>query len=267
MNNIKHIVPVVFLLLAFNFSACTLGVRLPSAPVSQEVDMSSKQVPPESKISGTQHPYIINGKKYYPLPSAHGFEQSGIASWYGRKFHGKKTSNGETYDMYAMTAAHKTLPMNTRLLVKNIENNKEIVVRVNDRGPFVKGRILDLSLTGARKLGILDKGTSEVKITALGEAIEYQRGGKSMERFLTYEDLEAGEFFIQVGSFTNNDNATRLKDKMLSWGRKAVIVRFDLGDKVFYRVQVRAGTNLAEAKRMERVMEKAGFPGAFMVAR
>ena len=117
----------------------------------------------------TQKPYVIDGKRYYPIPSAEGYSEKGIASWYGGKFHGKKTSNGETYNKYSMTAAHKTLPMNTMLLVKNLENGKKTVVRINDRGPFVRGRIVDLSYKAAKTLGIVKNGTARVQAIALGE--------------------------------------------------------------------------------------------------
>ncbi len=130
-----------------------------STPAKRPVGGVSKRVPPSAEIPPTQRPYKINGRTYYPLPTSHGYVERGIASWYGKKFHGRKTSNGETYNMYAKTAAHKTLPMGTMLLVKNIANNKEIVVRVNDRGPFVKGRIIDLSLTGAREIDMVTEGT------------------------------------------------------------------------------------------------------------
>ena len=126
-------------------------------------------VPPaKKKYSGkspaTQRPYTIKGKQYVPLASASGYVEKGRASWYGKKFHGRKTSNGETYNMYAMTAAHKTLPMNTWVRVENLENGKQIKVRVNDRGPFVSGRIIDLSYTGAKQIGMVGPGTARVRV-------------------------------------------------------------------------------------------------------
>lgn len=166
-----------------------------------------------------------------------------------------------------MTAAHKTLPMNTQLLVKNLDNDKEIVIRVNDRGPFAKGRIIDLTKKGASELGFIGQGTTKVKITALGEAITYKHGSVSTERFKEHPDFNSGEFFVQIGSFTNQENARKLKDKVLSWGKKSVIKRFDRGDMIFYRVQVRAGQTLSAADHVEKVMNRAGFPGAFVVAR
>ncbi|MGB5685088.1 MAG: septal ring lytic transglycosylase RlpA family protein, partial [Candidatus Electrothrix sp.] len=124
------------------------------------------------KIPGTQRPYVIEGQTYHPISSAEGYEETGLASWYGDPFHGRKTANGETYDMYGVTAAHKTLPMDTMLLVKNLANGKATTVRINDRGPFVDGRIIDLSYTTAKELGIVHHGTEQVQIIALCAAEE-----------------------------------------------------------------------------------------------
>jgi len=238
----------------------------PASPSKTRVDAPYKNVPKSARVPPTQKPYKINGRTYYPLPSAQGFEQTGIASWYGSKFHGRKTSNGETYNMYEATAAHKTLPMNTYLLVKNLENNQEMTVRVNDRGPFVRGRIIDMTKTGASKLAFIDKGTARVRITALGEAETYRHGAVTTERFKEHPDFRVGEFYVQIGSFTDSNNARRLKKKMLSWGRKAVIRKFDRGDLIFFRVQVRGGTTLAAAERVEKVLNESGFPDTFVVA-
>jgi len=111
--------------------------------------------------------YTVFGKRYVPLSSAEGFKQEGIASWYGKDFHGKKTANGERYNMYAMTAAHKILPMNTTVRVTNLSNGKAVYVRINDRGPFVDNRIIDLSYTAASRIGIIQMGTGRVRIEAI----------------------------------------------------------------------------------------------------
>ncbi len=116
----------------------------------------------------TMRPYTVFGIKYYPFIANIGDEFDGIASWYGPNFHSKKTSNGETYNMYDMTAAHKTLPMNTVVKVDNLENGRSIIVRINDRGPFVRGRIIDLSNKAAHEIDMYRKGTAKVKITVLG---------------------------------------------------------------------------------------------------
>lgn len=122
----------------------------------------------------TLRPYSVFGVRYYPKVEKVGQQLRGIASWYGPKFHAKKTSNGEIYNMYAMTAAHKTLPMNTMVRVDNLENGKSAIVRVNDRGPFVAGRIIDLSNKAAHAIGMVRKGTAQVKVTVLGYNGELQ---------------------------------------------------------------------------------------------
>lgn len=241
--------------------------RRVSAPAKQRTTSPARKAPSGKRVPPTQRPYKINGKTYYPIPSAQGYRQIGIASWYGHPFHGRKTSNGETYNMYAWTAAHKTLPMNTHLLVENLDNGRKVTIRINDRGPFVRGRIIDLSYNVARKLGVVKKGTARVRLTALGEAVTVRRKGKTSTRFLPHKDLRKGEFYVQVGAFTNKNNADRLKNKLVKWGKKAVTRRYDRGDKVFFRVQVRAGTTLDTAERAERVLNEAGFPNTFVVAR
>lgn len=212
----------------------------------------------------TQVPYVINNITYYPIPDAYGYEEKGIASWYGKKFHGRKTSNGERYDMYAMTAAHKTLPMNTMLLVENLENGKEIVVRVNDRGPFIRGRVVDLSYTAAKKLGMANKGISKVKITALTQKpVSLPKTSPQP----TVPDLYQGEYYIQVGAFSNQSNAIKLKQRFTDAGEKVVIHQSESRDIIYYRVQVYAGSDLREAKRAESSLLGLGYTGAFVVAR
>lgn len=109
-------------------------------------------------------PYTVAGNTYYPIKSAKGFSETGVASWYGKKFHGRKTASGERYNQNKMTAAHKTLPFGTRVRVKNRDNGKNVVVVINDRGPFAKGRIIDVSRAAAKKLGMLGAGTAKVSI-------------------------------------------------------------------------------------------------------
>ena len=109
-------------------------------------------------------PYTVAGNTYYPLKTVKGFSETGVASWYGKKFHGRKTASGERYNQNKMTAAHKTLPFGTNVRVKNIENGKSVVVRINDRGPFKKGRIIDVSRAAAKKLGMINSGIAKVNI-------------------------------------------------------------------------------------------------------
>ncbi len=254
----------IFILIVFLLSSCG-GPRVTSYPSRYPSYPPSKKAPGR-KVPGTQRPYVIKGKRYYPLPSAEGFVEQGIASWYGRKFHGRKTSNGERYNMYSRTAAHKTLPMNTHLLVQNLENGRESIVRINDRGPFIRGRVIDLSLTTAKELGIVKKGTARVRITALGETTSIVQNNKKVERFLPHKDFNSGDFFVQIGSFQNKTNAVRLKNKMQSLGKRTVLQLYDRGDSFFYRVQVSAGNTLTAAKSVEKRLSNDGYPG-FVIAR
>ncbi len=238
-------------------------IPLPSLPT---LGKSGKRPPAGARVPATQRPYRVNGRVYYPLPTAQGYRTVGVASWYGRPFHGRRTANGEIYNMYDLTAAHRTLPMNTYLLVRNLENGREVVVRVNDRGPFVKGREIDLSYGAAKRLGMVKKGVARVELVALGEAVTVRLDGREEPRFLPHPDYRRGDFYVQVGSFTDRANALRLKRRLLAEGRKTVIVAVEQGGRRFYRVQVRGGRTLEAARRMARRMEEAGFPGAFVVA-
>jgi rare lipoprotein A len=118
-----------------------------------------------AKLSGKS--YVINGKRYHILASADGYKEKGIASWYGEPFHGRKTASGEVYNMHDISAAHKTLPLHTWVEVRNLNNNKRLVMRINDRGPFIDGRIIDLSRAAAVELGVYRPGTAMVLVTAL----------------------------------------------------------------------------------------------------
>jgi rare lipoprotein A len=228
---------------------------------------SSSSPPPSSlgKKTGTQKPYSIKGIKYTPIASAGGFSQKGIASWYGRKFHGRKTSNGEIYNMYAMTAAHKTLPINTWVSVHNLENNRKIVVRINDRGPFIRGRIIDLSYTGAKRIGIVGAGTAKVRITALGQATSYSKKTKDPVAFKPVNYWK-GNLTVQVGAFKVKANALRYKNKLSQSYQNAHVVVYKDYRGVFYRVRIGKFTNVNDAARFTQKIIDQGFHSAFAVA-
>ena len=215
-----------------------------------------------AKTKDTQRPYVINGKRYYPIPSAVGFSERGIASWYGKKFHGRMTSNGERYDMHAMTAAHKTLPMHTTLLVTNLENGRRTVVRVNDRGPFVQGRIIDLSYRAAKEIGMVSAGVARVQIQAISkEKLYFGKDDKT-----NYPDLKQGNFYVQIGAFKNRNNALRLEKRFKNAGHLTAIQAHD-GDKgLIYRVHIFAGYTLHKAKVFEKAILRNGYRGAFIIA-
>ena len=147
--------------------SCSSPIRLSNYPDSSQDFKSSPNTSAASQRA-TMRPYTINGKTYYPTTVSVGDTASGIASWYGPDFHGKKTSNGEIYNMNAMTAAHKTLPMNTMVRVTNLGNGAQTTVRINDRGPFVAGRIIDLSKAAATSIGMIGTGTARVKLEVVG---------------------------------------------------------------------------------------------------
>lgn len=134
-----------------------------------DIEIPIPRVEPKSR-GGNPATYTVHGKTYRVLDSSAGFVERGIASWYGTAFHGNLTSNGERYDMYAMSAAHKHLPLPTYVEVKNLDNNRRVIVRVNDRGPFISGRVIDLSYAAATKIGMLDRGTARVEVRALDPA-------------------------------------------------------------------------------------------------
>ncbi len=216
---------------------------------------------PESgkNLKGSQKPYTVNGQRYEPLQSHVGFSQAGVASWYGRDFHGKKTSNGETYNMNAMTAAHKTLPLGVYVKVHNQNNGREAIVRINDRGPFVKGRIIDLSYAAARKLGVDAAGTAPVKIVALG----YSSGASGFTAPASYD---SGNYTVQVGSFKEYANAERLSGNMKNLFGFSDVRLTNVNGDLFYRVYAGKFTSLKEAERAEKDFAEHGYPGSFVVS-
>jgi len=170
----------------------------------------------------TMRSYVIAGKRYHPTLAKVDDQFKGIASWYGPNFHAKKTSNGEVYDMYAMTAAHKTLPMNTIVKVDNLENGKSIIVRINDRGPFVTGRIIDLSNKAAHKVDMVKKGTARVQLTVLGFNAKIARTAQEKQ-----ETATVGKYYVQVGAFRRYEGAkiTQAKFKLILENNYDVVIK------------------------------------------
>jgi rare lipoprotein A len=220
------------------------------------------KAPEGGKLKGSQKPYVVNGERYEPLRSHEGFVQTGVASWYGPDFHGKKTSNGETYDMHGMTAAHKTLPLGVFVKVENRDNGEETIVRVNDRGPFVKGRIIDLSYAAARKLGVVQNGTARVRVEALGYLSEGERGRE------TYSpaNYDRGIYTVQTGAFTVPANAERLASAMKEMHGFSDIRKTEVNGDTFYRVYAGKYTSLKTAEDARERFERNGYPGSFVVS-
>jgi peptidoglycan lytic transglycosylase len=176
------------------------------------------------------------------------YRETGIASWYGEDFHGRKTANGEVYDMNAMTAAHRTLPFNIRVRVTNLDNGQKTEVRVNDRGPFVPGRIIDLSRSGAKELGMLGPGTARVLVEATGF---YPGAAQPME----------GNYAIQVGAFLEKENAYRFREELARRHPKVRVVLWETNTKRFYRVRLGAFRTEEEAKRYFDQLRRENLSG------
>lgn len=213
----------------------------------------------------TQKPYQINGIWYYPLPTAEGYTEEGLASWYGADFHGKPTSCGEPYDMWAMTAAHKTLPLGTYVKVTNLQNGRSVVLRINDRGPFVGARIIDLSCRAAQELGSYGKGLAKVRVEVVQSASEFKVGQDTYWKVDPLPSFRYGQFTIQIGAFRDQTNANRLRDQMAR-GREARITQAANKNDGLYRVQVGAYQDIMIAKQDMERLKTSGFPDAFVLA-
>jgi rare lipoprotein A len=199
-------------------------------PPLEDIDLTHLQnatpkVEPLSRY-GNPASYEVFGDQYHVLPHGQDYVAEGHASWYGRKFHGKRTSSGERYDMFAMTAAHRSLPLPTYAKVKNLHNGKEIIVKINDRGPFVKDRLIDLSYAAAKKLGVHQTGTARVRVSAIDAAQWQAQENKSKKmnkqaktqlaanksRNKTTESAKS-KIYIQLGAFNDKNNAQNLAKK------------------------------------------------------
>nr|WP_260173456.1 septal ring lytic transglycosylase RlpA family protein [Campylobacter sp. 19-13652] len=269
---------------------CSTTQYLPSPSGSSEIKNSP------AMHRATMRPYTVNGKTYYPTVVKVGEKASGTASWYGPDFHGKKTSNGEVYNMHGFTAAHKTLPMNTMLRVTNLKNNRQVVVRVNDRGPFVSNRIIDLSKGAASKIGMIGAGTAPVLLEVIGfnakisgtsnidtasntpakiEPINSNISAKSSvivispisksqaQSEASADEVVGGEFMVQIGSFSSLSGAKSYQVQHKNVGGYQSIVReFNVSGRRIFKVFVTGFRSEDEA----RDFAKSGrFNGAFIV--
>jgi rare lipoprotein A len=218
---------------------------------------------------GNPTSYVVFGQRYYVMDSSYGYSERGVASWYGRKFHGKPTSSGEIYDMHEMTAAHKTLPLPTTVRVTNLKNGRSIIVKVNDRGPFVDNRIIDLSYVAARKLDMITNGTafveveveplnmgtvmgplmagaspSEIKIQPDGQPVDLPDGSQLPSPIATAaaettSGVDATQLYLQIGAFGEQLNAEQLRQQLEASDFSNVVVRYDdSGNSALYRVRL-----------------------------
>ncbi len=204
----------------------------PPSNLDQIPDAVPQAVTPNPNNS---KPYVALGQTYTPMKSIQPFKQSGRASWYGKRFHGKKTASGERYDMYAMTAAHPTLPLPSYVRVTNLNNDRSVIVRVNDRGPFASDRIIDLSYAAANKIDLLKHGTAKVEIElvtpnslnqesnnnnsyANTEKNSAEKSSATLDASTNTANNESSPFFVQAGAFQYESNANNLKQNIIKLG-------------------------------------------------
>jgi rare lipoprotein A len=269
---------VIALGLGACFSAPPRGESPSAAPVPPpptekppSPDSVPDMVPRSEPRSRNGNPpfYDVMGKRYFVLSSSVGYVERGVASWYGPGFHKVRTSTGEPYDMYAMTAAHKTLPLPAYVRVTNLQNGRGIVVRVNDRGPFVGNRIIDLSYTAALKLDMLRNGTAMVEVRSLEPG-----SADSSPPPAIASDLSGGStstvpvpraLFIQAGAFSDPKNAERLLEKLRGGGYGQVFVRDnEIAGRRMYRVRIGPVPDVAEFDRVVAALERVGINDAHL---
>lgn len=239
--------------------------RGPDQPV--DVDHIADAVPriEEKSKYGNPNRYEVRGKYYNVMETSKGYREKGVASWYGKKFHGHRTSSGETYDMYAMTAAHKTLPLPTYVQVTNLENDRTVIVKVNDRGPFHDNRIIDLSYAAARKLRIGAKGTGLVEVTAI-DPREFHQARKQPPALLASHPVHAQyKLFLQVGAFISEQNAEKLKRRLTRMIKPSQVHTNFAAEKNVYRVRIGPLASVEEADELSSQLSNKGIPSTQIV--
>ena len=214
---------------------------------------------------GNPSRYTVAGRTYRVMKDSRGFVEEGIASWYGRKFHGRRTSSGEPYDMYAMTAAHKTLPLPTYVEVVNLDNGRRAIVRVNDRGPFKADRIIDLSYAAASRLGITGTGTARVRIRALDPAVPPRLARPPTAP----ASRKTTALRLQVGAYRDLANARKVQARIASLpGLDTIEWRLDEDTaRALYRVRTGPVADEQTARRLVRALEEAGFEQVRLIGR
>lgn len=231
----------------------------------------------EQKSRGGNKNYRVNGKNYRVLNSSAGYKQRGIASWYGKKFHGHRTSNGEIYDMYQMSAAHKSLPLPSYVRVTHLKNGKSVILRVNDRGPFHRNRLIDLSYVAAKKLGITATGTGIVEIEAINpkqylskKNSSKQRSSGHLKNRAKFRNNPASsdsnyQVFLQVGAFSQHQNAESLQNRIgnlsLPYSTK---VEFDASQNL-YKVKLGPFASVDAADTVSETLYQHQIDKAYIV--
>ncbi len=252
----------IALLITVLFTGCSSqvtrdsGDTAPTGPI--DISRIPDAVPRDEPLSRYGNPvsYAVSGHRYYTLTSRNGYVERGIASWYGTKFHGRRTSSGEAYNLYSMTAAHKTLPLPTYAKVTNLQNGRSIIVKINDRGPFHPNRIIDLSYVAAAKLGILGHGTGLVEV----EAINPSAPQKPLLATRKPAARQTASLFLQVGAFKSRDNAKRLSSKLQNAKVGDIhIMEASNASGTLYRVRIGPLDSVDEADRISSNLVSRGY--------
>ena len=212
---------------------------------------------PKSRY-GNPHSYVVFGKRYYVLPTARGYNQRGIASWYGRKFHGQLTSSREPYNMYAMTAASPVLPIPCFVRVTNLSNGREVIVKVNDRGPFAPNRIIDLSYAAAKKLGYARQGTAVVQVTTISN--------HSTPSIPHFTKAHNPTMYLQLGAYAHIANARKVLNEAKHITQQPVLIKTSLNHlRTLYRVRVGPLKTITQSDQIQHTFAEHGFPNAITV--
>jgi rare lipoprotein A len=266
-------------LLALTLAACATTAHrfpppapVPVPPPPAEIALVPDAVPraePRS-LHGNPPFYDALGRRYFVLPSADGYDERGVASWYGPTFHGGNTSSGELYNMYGMTAAHRTLPLPTYARVTNLANGRSVVVRINDRGPFVANRIIDLSYTAAAKLDMLRDGTAMVEVRALGPGTPQVPAVPMATAAQTPPPAPPAPpatplLYVQTGAFADPANAERELGRLQAAGLASAFVIPPPEGSQLYRVRVGPVGSVAEFDALAARLAALGIPDARLV--
>ncbi len=272
----------LFVLFVFALLAACVSSPIETQPLPDREAI----ITPERTRAGNPPEYEIAGERYYVQDSSADYRERGFASWYGEAFHGRSTANGETYDMYALSAAHKTLPIPTWVEVTRLDTGERIIVRVNDRGPFVDGRIIDLSYAAAQELDMIEAGTARVEVRALGvpvggdlarqevfaeSSIEPERPGFSLISVAAAAEPGPGDrpmqqVFAQVGAFSDAVNANRLVDKLRAGGQRNVFVLSEsVGLGQLHRVRIGPLADVAAYDDVRRDLVSLGVRDSLLV--
>jgi rare lipoprotein A len=252
------------LLLAGCSSKSTVGTGDYPPPEPRDISGITDAVPRAEPYSryGNPESYVVFGKRYYTRPDSQDYKERGIASWYGSKFHGRRTSSGEIYDLYKMTAAHRSLPLPTYARVTNLRNGRSIIVKINDRGPFHNNRIIDLSYVAAAKLGILEHGTGLVEVEAIDTSTPQPAATRVADQTAP-EPPPAGSdalMYLQVGAFSQRDNADRLRSRLQTANVGDIhVVEGNGSSGSFFRVRVGPLASVDEADRIANTLASEGI--------